>query len=62
MGGAGGLRKCYPPEKYAKLLEMILRKEPTSTFVILGGGQADVDSATTIKKVAPKIYENNIID
>lgn len=58
----GGMRKYYPPEKYAKLLEMILRKEPTATFVILGGGQNDLQSAEILKKALPKTYEKNIID
>ena len=62
MGSTTGQRKCYPPEKYAKLLEMILHEEPTATFVILGGGQDDLNSAAIIKNVAPQIYENHIID
>ena len=61
MGG-DGLQKHYPPEKYARLLEMILREEPTATFVILGGGQNDLKSAEIIKTVAPKIYEKKILD
>jgi len=61
MGGSGQ-RKHYPPEKYAKLLEMILRKEPTATFVILGGGQDDLKSAEILKNAKPQIYEKNIID
>lgn len=52
----------YPPEKYARLLEMILREEPNATFVILGGGQGDLNSAKIIKTVSPKMYANNIID
>lgn len=52
----------YPPEKYAKFLEMILRKEPTATFVILGGGQDDLKSAEILKNAKPQIYEKNIID
>ena len=61
MGGIGH-KKHYPPEKYARLLEMILAEEPNATFVILGGGQDDLNSAEIIKTVAPKIYENNVID
>lgn len=61
MGGTN-LQSHYPPEKYARLLEMILSEEPTATFIILGGGQVDLDSAAIIKNVAPKFYENNIID
>ena len=52
----------YPPEKYAKLLEMILSEEPTATFVILGGGQEDLQSAEILKSTLPKIYAKNIID
>ena len=54
--------KRYPPEKYARLLEMILDEEPSAMFVILGGGQWDLQSAEIIKDVAPKIYEENVID
>ena len=61
MGGIGH-KKHYPPEKYARLLEMILDEEPTATFVILGGGQDDLTSAEIIKTVAPKIYANNVVD
>ena len=61
MGGTFP-RKHYPPEKYARLIEMILRKEPTAMFVILGGGQYDLTSAEIIKKALPKVYERNIID
>ena len=61
MGGMGH-KKHYPPEKYARLLEMILVDEPTATFVILGGGQDDLTSAEIIKAVAPEIYNSNVID
>lgn len=61
MGGSTQ-RKHYPPEKYARFLEMILEEEPTATFVILGGGKEDLNSTEIIKSVAPEIYEKNIID
>ena len=61
MGG-NLLTNHYPPEKYAKFLEMILTEEPTANFVILGGGQADLKSAAIIKNVAPAIYDKKIID
>ena len=61
MGGSFPL-KHYPPEKYARLLEMILDEEPKAMFVILGGGNRDLQSAEIIKNVAPKIYEENVID
>ena len=60
--GSESYRKSYPPEKYVRLLEMILSEEPTATFVILGGGQYDLNSAEIIKKALPKVYENHIID
>lgn len=61
MGGSGS-NKRYPPEKYARLLEMIAVEEPVSTFVILGGGQSDLISAEILKNTAPEIYEKNILD
>lgn len=61
MGGSG-YPKHYPPEKYARLLEIILRKEPTATFVILGGGDFDLQSAEIIKNTVPEIYEKHVID
>ena len=62
MGGTNG-KKHYPPEMYARLLELILHEEPTATFVILGGGQADLQSAAAmLRNVAPDIYANNVID
>lgn len=61
MGGSGFPKK-YPPEKYAKLIEMILSEEPAATFVILGGGQADLNSAAIIRTVAPELYANHVVD
>lgn len=61
MGGSRPMKR-YPPEKYARLLEMILDEEPSAKFVVLGGGQWDLQSAEIIKNVAPKIYEENVID
>ena len=61
MGGSNR-KKHYPPEKYVRLLEMILAEDPTATFLILGGGQSDLNSAMIIKSVAPELYENHIID
>lgn len=61
MGGTWSLNH-YPPEKYARLLKMIVNEEPTATFIILGSGQKDLDSAAIIKEVAPKLYANNILD
>lgn len=61
MGG-DAKNKHYSPEKYARLLKMILNKESTATFVILGGGQEDLKSAEILKNVAPQIYKKSIID
>lgn len=61
MGGSRPMKR-YPPEKYARLLEMILQEEPSAKFVILGSGQWDLQSAEILKNVAPKIYEENVID
>lgn len=61
MGGSHG-RKHYPPEKYSRLLEMILDAEPNATFVILGGGESDLQSAAIVKDTVPEIYENHVID
>ena len=61
MGGSHP-RKFYPPEKYAKFLELAVSDEPTATFVILGGGKTDLKSAETLKSVVPSIYEKNVID
>ncbi len=55
-------RKCYPPEMYAKVFEMILAEEPTATFVILCGGEYDLTQAETLKNSAPKIYAEHTID
>lgn len=62
--GMGGTRmqSHYPPEKYARLLKMIFREEPTATFVILGGGDDDMRSAAIIKDIAPELYARHVID
>lgn len=53
----------YPPEKYARLIELILEEEPESTFVILGGGQNDLDSAKILKNALQEVtYQKNILD
>ena len=61
MGGSERM-KHYPPEKYAKLIEMILNEEPTSTFIILGGGQIDLQSAEIFKSTLDKKFLDRIID
>ena len=55
-------QKLYPPEKYARFLEIILADEPTATFVILGGGQADLNSAEILKNAIPTVYADKILD
>lgn len=61
MGGRER-RKHYPPERYAKLVEMILA-EDSATFVILGGGQDDVKSAQIFKQnLDEKIFSEHVID
>lgn len=61
MGGKLG-RKHYPPEKYARLLEMIAEEDPTARFVILGGGDKDLQSAEIFKATAPELYEKKVVD
>lgn len=58
--GSFGRIKHYPPEKYAKVLEMILAEEPTATFVLIGGGQQDLNSAEILKNSAPEIFEKHV--
>ena len=48
--GGNRMVKHYPPEKYAKVLEMIVKAEPSANFVILGGGQADSQSAQILRQ------------
>ena len=61
MGGSHP-RKFYPPEKYAKFLELVVSDESSAKFVILGGGKTDLKSAEILKNAVPKIYEENVID
>ena len=60
MGG-NNKAKHYPPEKYAKVVEMILAEED-ATFVILGGGTNDAESAEIFMKALPEDLHGNIID
>lgn len=62
MGCATAEVNHYPPEKYAQLTELILREEPEATFVILGGGQDDLNSAEIFKATLPEVYHTNILD
>ncbi len=60
--GGNGMYKHYPPEKYAKVLQMILDEEPPANFVLIGGGEQDLKSAEILKNEVPEIYEKNILD
>ncbi|MBQ7199314.1 MAG: glycosyltransferase family 9 protein [Selenomonadaceae bacterium] len=60
MGGSGPC-KHYPPEKYAKVAEMIFEQEE-STIVILGGGKEDLKSAEIFKSALPEKFLDNVID
>ena len=62
MGGRE-LRKHYPPENYAKLVEMILAEDSLATFVILGNGKDDLKSAQILKEnLNEKILSEHVID
>ena len=60
MGG-NTLNKHYPPEKYARLMEMILAEEPDATFAVIGGGRNDLISTQILQNAAPEIYSKNVI-
>ena len=61
--GGNRMIKHYPPEKYAKVVEMIAAYESTATFVILGGGQADGESAQILKQnIDEKLFSERVID
>lgn len=60
MGGTAPKRH-YPPEKYAVLAEMILSNED-AVIAIVGGGQADLNSAQIFKNSLPENCRKKIID
>lgn len=60
--GSMAMHKNYPPEKYARVIELIAQEEPTATFVILGAGDKDLSFAQIIQKTIPQIYEKNVLD
>ena len=61
--GGSRMIKHYPPEKYAKFLEMIASEEPTATFAILGGGASDANSAKALKEsLGEKFCAEHILD
>lgn len=49
MGGMSR-RKMYPPEKYARLIQLIVDREPDINFVILGAGSVDAEAAAKFKQ------------
>ena len=60
MGGRQG-SKCYPPEKYADFVKMILQEEPDANFVILGGGEEDEKSVEIFKqRLGEKLFNRNV--
>ena len=61
MGGSHE-RKKYPPQKYAKLLELIVKDEPNATFVILGG-KSDLKSAQILNEnLDEKFFNEHVMD
>ena len=61
MGGMN-LAKVYPPEMYAKVLEMIFSEEPDANFVILGGGQNDLKCAEILENSVSSNCAEKILD
>lgn len=63
MLGTNLLRRRYPAEKYAKLVERILSEEPTATFINMGGGSADMQSAQILKEyLGEEIFNKHVIN
>ena len=60
--GGMNLQKCYPPEMYAKVMEMIFEHDPNTTFVILGGGKNDLIQLERLKKTIAEKYQSNILN
>ena len=61
MGGENPAKR-WPPENYAILAEMILKLEPNSVFIILGGA-SDIKCAEIFKKIiAAKNLEERVLD
>lgn len=62
LGGSHD-RKKYPPEKYAKFLELVVKDDPQATFIILGGGKNDLKSAQILKEnLDEKFFSEHVID
>ena len=63
MTGCSSLKRRYPAEKYARLVERILSEEPTATFINMGGGQADMQSAQILKEyLGEEIFNKHVIN
>lgn len=61
MGGSH-MTKHYPPEKYSEFVQIVLKENPKSNFIILGGGQIDSESAEIFKNNLPEVFHKNIFD
>lgn len=65
MGGSASRRvhKNYPPENYARLLQMISAEEPNATFIILGGGSIDGESVEILQNALDKdFFDKHIVN
>lgn len=60
--GATSLTRHYPPEKYAKLIEMILYEDSTVSIAILGGGIDDAKSAEIFKNALDERFYNRVLN
>ncbi|MBR1579329.1 MAG: glycosyltransferase family 9 protein [Selenomonadaceae bacterium] len=62
MGGSAP-RKQWQPQNYARLAQMIVKQEPDTKFVILGGGHIDEQEATMFRQsVDEKFFNEHIIN
>lgn len=62
MGGSAGCKK-YPPQNYAAVVKMILQEEPEINFIILGGGDKDLESAKVFREsLGEEIFNKHFID
>ena len=62
FGGSAPCKK-YPPEKYADLVKMILQEEPEINFLIIGGGEKDLDSAKIFREsLGEELFNKHFID
>ena len=61
MGGTSP-RKQWLPDRYAQLAMKILKREPNTKFVILGGGPMDEQSATIFKRALDRKALDHVLD